>query len=89
MKLIGKSSTVNNMKTLRRPGLGSERRQSEPVTGAIHHEFVKTHRMTPPSQSPSINNGSERQTMCHLGSSLTKADYGLGKHKKTPVLLLS
>lgn len=27
--------------------------------------------------------------MCHLGSSLTKADYGLGKHKKTAVLLLS
>lgn len=27
--------------------------------------------------------------MRHLGSSLTKADDGLGKHKKTPVLLLS
>lgn len=48
----------------RRPVPGSwsaEATLHEPVMGAIHREFVKAHRMKPPSQSPSINNGSERQ----------------------------
>lgn len=54
----------NNMKTLRRtvPGSGSaETTLHEPVTEAIHHEFVKAHRKNTTKPGPSINNGSERQ----------------------------